>query len=196
MTFAADLYLAMSPLARGDAEESFALRDYTSAIGEPFEWVCAYALDTDAGPGWSLIMNPETCPPEGLAWLGQFVGVDVNPSFSEAQQRAQVAAHLGFARGTPAAIIAATGATLTGTRTVYLLERLDDDAYKLGVVTRTSETPDAELTLAAAQAATPAGIVVQYATDPGAPYDVAGTGSTYDDWKTRYATYADLLRGT
>lgn len=196
MTFGADLYLAMTPLARGDDQESYALRDYSSAIGAPFEWVCAYALDTDAGPGWSLVMDPATCPAEGLPWLGQFVGVEVNPSYSEAQQRAQVAAHLGFARGTPAAIVASTQVTLTGSRTVYLLERLDGDAYSLGLVTRPSETPSSAATLEAIRAATPAGIVVNYSTSEGLPYGDAGAGKTYADWKATYPTYSDLLKGT
>jgi hypothetical protein len=193
VTFAGDLYTAMHPLALRDDEEGYALRDYTLAMGEPFEWVCTYALDTDDAPGWSLIMDPATCPAEGLPWLGQFVGVSLVPGYSEAQQRQQIAAHVGFGRGTPAAIAATIAPTLTGTQTVYLAERLGGDPYALGISTRTSETPNPTATQKVALAAVPAGIVVTISVVPGQPYAAAGAGKTYAQWKATYANY-DLLK--
>lgn len=195
-TFSSELYRGMWPLAQADEQEGWALRTYCEAIGLPFEWVWTYGLDSDFGPGWSMLMSPWTCPPEGLPWLGQFVGVVVNPSLTLDQQRAQVAQHIGFRRGTPQAIIAAAQATLTGTRRVWLAERLDGEAYHLGATTRIDETLDPAATEAAIRAALPAGITLDFNTVLGQSYDEAGEGRTYDDWKAAYPTYDDLRKGT
>jgi hypothetical protein len=63
----------------------------------------------------------------------------------------------GENRGTPDAILSAAGDTLTGTRTMRLLERAGGNAYALDLVTRPSETPDPDATLAAALTQKPAG---------------------------------------
>lgn len=195
MTFGSDLFDAMAPLARSDADQGGALALFCEAIGVPFEWVETYALDTDGVIGWSLLMSPWTCPVEGLAWLGQLIGVVVNPTASEDAQRQQIATHSGFQRGTPASIIAAAQLTLTGQQTVYLTERVGGDAWQLAVTTYTSETPDPAATLKAIQASTPAGIVVTYSAET---YDytvVKAAHATYTALKGAYPDYDHLLAG-
>ena len=144
-------------------------------------------MEPDYGPG--------DVPRRGPPWLGQFVGVNVSPSFSEAQQRAQIAAHLGFARGTPAAIVAAAQITLTGEKTVFLLERLGGDACRARRHDPHGETPNPSSTQKMVLAAVPAGIVVTFSTVTGQPYAAAGAGKTYSQWKATYPTYTDLLKG-
>ena len=161
----------------------------------PFEWVQTYALDTRRRRRLVAADEPWTCPPEGLAWLGQFIGVVVNPTATEAAQRQQIATHSGFQRGTPASIIAAAQLTLTGGRQVFLTERVGGNAWQLGVITYVSETPDAAATLKAIQASTPAGIVVTYSAQP---YDytvIKAAHATYTALKGAYPDYAGLLAG-
>jgi hypothetical protein len=195
VTFGSDLYDAMQPLAQRDEELGNPLAAFCEAIGVPFEWVVTYALDSDTATGWSLLMSPWTCPAEGLAWLGQFVGVKLVPGSSEASQRQQIAAHLGFARGTPGAIRGAVGATLTGTKTVLFQERAGDP-YALSVVTWTTETPDPALTLKALTGTVAAGIIVTYSTEAIWDYAVLGTSrATYTVVKGAWASYAAMLTG-
>ena len=196
VTFGSDLYDAMAPLARTDAtEQGGALALFCEAIGVPFEWVETYALDTDQAVGWSLLMSPWTCPAEGLAWLGQFVGVVVNPTATESAQRQQIATHSGFQRGTPASIIAAAQLTLTGNQTVYLTERVGGNPWQLGAVTYTSETPDPAATLKAIQSSTPAGIVVTYSAQTWSYATVKAARATYTAVKAAYPDYTSLLAG-
>lgn len=195
MTFGSDLFEAMSPLARDDAERGSPLATYCAAIGAPFEWVVTYALDRGGAPGWSLLMSPATCPAEGLAWLAQFVGVTLAPMSSEAQQRAQIAAHVGFNRGRPASIVGTVQATLSGGRHVFLTERAGGDAYALDVITYVSETPDPAATEAAVRAATPAGIVVTYSTEVWDYAVVHALQATYAALLAAEPTYDDLMAG-
>jgi hypothetical protein len=196
VTFGDDLYQAVTPLAGSDPDAATPLQDFCEAIGVPFEWVVTYALDQDDGTaGWSLLMSPWTCPAEGLPWLGQFVGVDVNASYTETQQRAQIAAHAGYNRGTPAAITLAAQATLTGRRQVFLTERLDGDPWQLSVVTYTAETPDPTATLAAIWSQTPAGIVVTYSTEVWDYTVIKAQQATYTALLGAYPDYTSLLAG-
>jgi hypothetical protein len=123
--------------------------------------------DSDAGPGWSPIMDVDRAPVKALPWLGQWVGVTVDTSRSEDAQRAQIRDEAGFRRGTPAAIVAATRSTLvpvvSDPPTVLMTER-DTGAYRLKIRTYDVETPDPAATLAAILTQKPAGIVLDYDT--------------------------------
>jgi hypothetical protein len=131
-----------------------------------------------------------------------------------AEQRAQVAAKLGFARGTPAAILAAAQPYLGEGQEIKLHERVGGDAYVLGV----SVFGYALIGASYAQ------LSAQYATydDLGAAFTAYGvysegtagndlrralmdakpagllleftvaTGAIYDEVTTRYGTYAGL----
>jgi hypothetical protein len=55
---------------------------------------------------------------------------------------------------------AAVAATLTGSQSVSVLERVGGDPYALTVVVRTSETPDSAATLAAAMTQKPIGLIL------------------------------------
>jgi hypothetical protein len=133
-----------------------------------------------------MMFDPNNCPVEALAWLGQFVGVPLeNRSVLEAdapyyaRQRSRIAAHIGFSRGTPAAMRAVLAPLLTGNQTVFFKER-DGDPYTLTVVTRTSETPDAVAARRALLTQKPAGIILNYTTANTRTFaETTATGNTF-----------------
>jgi hypothetical protein len=200
-TFAGRLYAMLAPLAQLDPNAGWSLLILTNAIGTMYQLVEDWVRDSAAGPGWSLLMDVDRCPVEALPWLGQFVGVRLLPNSSEADQRARIASTDGFRRGTPAAMIGAAQATLTGTRTLRFKERSGDTAvtpeyaYYLDAVTYKNETPDPAATLRALLAQKPAGLVLTYnAIDQNTWQIVKDDNVSWQAVKTRYPTWYDVLK--
>jgi hypothetical protein len=184
--FLDELLAELAPLAYDDEAQDGALTAYLEAASEPFEEVEALARDTDAGPGWSFLMDPAVTPVKALPWLAQLVGVarvDQQPGEIDADYRARysalIAARVGFERGTRAAIIAALSSELTGSKTIVFRER-DGSAYHLRIRTLADETPDATRARAAILSQKPAGITLSYA---------ASTGQTFDELNAGFASF-------
>lgn len=183
---AAELYDALAPLNAPDAPRGWPLLRLCQALAAAYlDRVWSYAADReDDAPGWQILFDPDLCPVEALPYLGQFVGVVVEPSWSEAETRQAIREPLGFRRGTPAALRLAVERTLTGSRSVYIDERYTGSAYRLRVRTLASETPDAGVTLAAVLSQKPVGTVLTYA---------AIVGWSWDDVVEEYDSWTELL---
>lgn len=189
------LYASLSPYTTQDEALGWPLLIYLGALGDEL-----YQQMDDLGRGtlgWGDVMNPDTCPVYALPWLGQLVGVVVDTTLSEANQRAQVKAAAGWQRGTPASIIAAIQRYLTGAQYVLLQERFGGNAYALNIVTHTSETPvDTTEMVEAAKAVIPAGMLVTFSTYLGQTYAQLKAGfATYAAVTIAYATYDDVRHG-
>lgn len=152
------VYTALTPFGEQDEAYGWPLLRFCDALTAAAAGVEALAADTDAAAGWSGLLDADVCPPQGLAVLGQMVGVQVPPGADAVTARALVKARGGWGRGTPAAIIAAARLTLTGGKHVTLTER-DGSAYRVRVTVYTAEIPDLGALTAAFNAALPAGIV-------------------------------------
>jgi len=177
------------------ADES--LLAFCRALLHPLERTSALIRDSDAGPGWSALLDPSRAPASALPYLAQFVGVRVTRGAASGQQREEIVNAAGFRRGRPASIVAAVAATLTGDRTVILTERVDGEAYQLLVQTYTDQTPDAAAAEAAARAQKPAGIVLTFEVVDGQTYaQLAGRFETYADLAAEYADYAEMASDT
>lgn len=188
-------YANLGPYTTQDAALGWPLLVFLGAIGdELFQEMDDLGRTTN---GWGDVMNPHTCPVYALPWLGQFVGVVVDTTLSEANQRAQVIAAAGWQRGTPASIIAAVQRYLTGSKYVLLQERFGGNAYALNIVTHTAETPaDTTLMIAAAKAVIPAGMITTFTTYIGQTYaDLKAHYATYAAVTIAYATYDDVRHG-
>lgn len=166
-TFADQLYAELEPIGSED------LRTLCRAVGVGWQDLHEIVRDTDAGPGWSTLLDVDRAPAWALAWLAQMVGVRVTRGASETVQRAEVRTAAGAARGTPASLVAAVQATLTGTRRVILRERYGSP-YRVRVETISAETPDPVAAEAAARAQKPAGLVLEFATITGQTWDSLG----------------------
>jgi len=191
-SFAQALYDSMTPMQYAEASYDYALAKLLSGIGEAFQQVEDYGRDQGDTPGWAFMLDPDTCPPEALGWLAQFVGVVLQPGLSEADQRARIKATDGWNRGTVGAIKGAAAQYLTGNKTVTLRER-DGDPYFLTVITYTSQTPNPAQVLAAVTAQKPAGLVLTHNVTPGQDYrNIRDSGMTYAALRSKYATYNGL----
>jgi hypothetical protein len=146
-----------------------------------------------------MYFDPFVCPTNALAWLGQFVGVQLevqsqfeDPNAYWARQRQRIAAHIGFGRGSAVAMEAAAALYLTGTQTVLFRER-DGSAYHLTIVTKAAETPDSNKVLAALMALKPAGITLDYHTIVGYDFaEVATNNANFTAAKAAYPTFNDM----
>lgn len=132
---AVELYAALTPTMTGqDKTLGWPLAIFCAAAATMLDPVNALCRDTTSGPGWSQVLDPTRAPTAALPWLGQFVGVAVDPTASDAAQRAQLSAEAGFGRGTLAAITAAAQAYLSGAQAVQVIERVNGDPYALEVI--------------------------------------------------------------
>lgn len=198
------LYDAVRPITVYDESHDYVMKYLCEALGRQFEVVATYAYDrSETEPGWSILMDVDVCPPEALAWLGQFVGVRFIAGLSEADQRLKVKSTDGFNRGTVAAIRTNVQRFLTGDKVVIIYERADpidyptDHAYRLVVHTYDSETPDAPAVIAAIIEQKPAGIILEYSSVLGQDYNqLVLNHPTYDDVLNDYADYNAVLTDT
>lgn len=115
------------------------------------------------------------------------------PGGTVAELRLRIADNPYRYRGTPGAMLAAAQLHLTGTQTVYLMERFGD-ADHVSIATLTAETPDAPAVLAACMAAKPVGLLLTHTVIVGGTYsDVLATFPTYTAVKAARADYAALF---
>lgn len=181
------------PLETGDP--SGLLAALLMVVASAFDTVADLARDTDGGPpGYAGLFDPDTCPAAFLPFLGQFVGVEMLPGLTEAQQRLRIKQTDGAKRGTPGAIVGAArqflddGSGSGENATVYLNERVSGNAYQLRVATLTSETPDPDAVVRALLEQKPGGI--KLFADVVAGGDWATLLATHTDWADVAATFA------
>lgn len=170
---------------------------YVQALCECIREVDDLVRDSDAGTGWSSILDLQRIPVEGLPWLAQWIGVAAITGLSEQQQRDRIAAHANWKRGSVGAIIASAQLHLTGNKTVILRERFGGSAWQLVIITNTSETPDAAQTLRDILEQKPAGIVLTYNVLDGQDFQQLLTDHpTFQNVFADYATFENVLEDT
>jgi hypothetical protein len=123
-SFAQELYDRLEPLQYAEAEHDYALRKFCAALGVPFQQVEDLARDQVVEPppggfsqrvvhpGWSVLLDIDRVPDEALAWLGQFVGVPLNPDLDSAGNRERIKTTEGWKRGTVGSIVGAAKSVL------------------------------------------------------------------------------------
>lgn len=167
---------------------------FLAGLGAAFGPLHDVVRDTDQGPGWSILLDPERCPNWALPWLAQFAGVTLTPGATDAEWRDEITSPPAFQRGTPAAIRSSVQRYLTGNKTVTLLER-DGSPWRLTVITYTAETTDATAAEAAARSQKPVGVLLTYRVDPGwsvGDLEAAYAGRTIADVEAAFATVGDV----
>lgn len=151
---------------------------YLAALASMFEAV--YSIVVDQGdpdvpdlyrPGWSVLLDPEGCPSDFLPFLGQFIGVQVNPGDDPTDARARITERSPWKRGTLAAMTTAAKANLTGSQQLVVLERTaangTPDAYHMIFEFEAQQCPNVGLLIAAVEAVKPGGIQITYASTQG-----------------------------
>jgi hypothetical protein len=170
---AAACYQQLRLLAPDDEALGWPLLHFVAAKIGPLEDIAEWTSDTDAGPGYSILLDIDRCPAIALPWLAQFKGVEIPPGLTEDEQRAWVRSAEGQHRGTVDALKRAGQRHLTGTKSVRVLERVGGNAYDITCITRTSETPDPVTTKADLTAAKRIGIRLTHIVSDEPIYDEA-----------------------
>lgn len=131
----------LQPALYADIANGGILDAYLSGLVSSLQEVEDYAADSDAGPGWSIVLDLDRAPDKFMVWLSQFVGVDATLPLGQtpAQLRAAIKDRPNWKRGTVASIAAAAKQYLTGNKTVIIRER-DTSPYHFTVITYDSET--------------------------------------------------------
>jgi hypothetical protein len=144
---AARLYQQIGPVTQGDAEHGYAAAHLCAVLMAPIERVVKIATEQGDKPGYSRMMNVNDADVEDLPWLGQFNGTPLIGSEPIEEQRRMIREARGSHRGAKRAIVSDVQATLTGEKTVDLIERAGS-AFENVVVTRPAQTPREAATLA------------------------------------------------
>lgn len=173
-THGEELYRQVLPLHGPDPGEL--ARDYIGAVSLGALEIDDLVRDTDAGPGWSVILDVDACPAKGLRWLAYVRGAVLRPQRADetlaawaVDARERIRNQSSADRGTPGAIASAAGEVLTGAKQVRVTERVDGSGYRLGIVTRPSETPTPALVIPAATTQKAAGVRIMYAVQTDLP---------------------------
>jgi len=208
-TFAERLYDALGPLAQLDPEVGWSLLILCNAIGTMFQLVEDLVRDTPDGPGWSMLVDVDRCPPEALAWLAQFVGVRILPGSTPDQARIRIESTDGFQRGTRQAMIAAARAAMTDPSGPVIFRERDgahmghpespEYAYCLSVITYQNDTPEADWPAGegpvgfALNSQKPGGILLSYRVATGQDWlQVSENFATWADVKAHYPDWASV----
>lgn len=195
---AEELYAAVSP---GQTYE----QEHAAAIAADWEtlWLCDalsmplqiwWDLVHGNDEPWDLLLDPDFTPAAALPYLAQFVGVEIQPGWSEERIREEIELPSNWARGRRSAILLAIQGTLTGEQFVQIIERPVGAAYQLFIRTLTSQTPSPTRTLNVILANKPAGIVLDYAaTNARSWLDLNNDFTSWAAVKTRYDSWDEEL---
>jgi hypothetical protein len=167
-------------LRRDDDQHGWALFLLLAAVLHQLD---EFATIVQGEDGWSLLFDPDTAPAWALPWLGQWVGITIPATLTEAQARARFANPAHFYRGTPDHVAAAAREQLTGSRRVTIEERYGADPNIARVAVYASQMLDLDLLTRAAEGAAPWEIALVI--------DVLA-GQTWDDLQAAHATWADV----
>lgn len=138
-SFGLAIYKQLKPLQYAEALFDWPLLKFAGAIGQIFQQ--SDTMARSGGPvAWSALLDIDKIPDEGLPWLGQWVGVDIDTTLTPAEQRQQIRNHENWGRGRPLALKRSVQRYLSGTRTVDLVER-DTSPWHFLIVTYDNETP-------------------------------------------------------
>lgn len=122
--------------------------------------------DTDQGPGWSGLVDPDRCDSDKLWWLAQALGVALPAGADEPTQRDTIRDLPPAQRATVTAIETAAEQTLTPGSTATLILQAGG-TYDDTLQTYESQTPDPDATFTAADNQMPAWRRLTLTTIPG-----------------------------
>lgn len=170
------IYARLAPIDVGDGT----LKHIAEALGLGSVEIDEVVRGTDTHAPWARLMDPATCPVWALGYLAQWVGERLLPLDSEADQRARIAQAAGFYRSTDRAMREEVQRTLTGTKSVTVLNRVGGDRWAQTVKVKTSETPSSAASEAAARRQKEAGVILTFVVSDEPIIDEGGAARAID----------------
>lgn len=128
-----------SAFTDGDAAHNYPLLRFLDAPGRLLQNIEDLTRDQGSAPGWSALFDLTRAPTYALPWLGQTVGVSVDPTVSDAAQRRQIVTESGQARGTVTALQQATLSFLQGPSPVVDVIERDGNPWTVTVAIYASQ---------------------------------------------------------
>lgn len=191
------LYDSLAPLMAQDAQNGFAGQILCGAFATMLDPAAYVARDDEDGnlPGFAVLFDVDNLQAEWLPWLAQFVGDSsaVQNSTDVAAQRTLIKTPVNYVRGRPGAIRVAAQTTLTGTKSVLLLQRTGGNPWTVTIWTYDTETPNPPATKLAILSAMPAWLVPTISVVPFGSYaTVAASHATYTLEEAAHPSYADI----
>lgn len=184
------LFEAVGP-ALNDDQTNLVLLAWLDGVGR----LLGRVDDVVRADGWRRMVDPGRTDPGWLPWLGLWVGVRVDGLASVGLQRAQVVGRSGAGRGTAAALVAAVRETLSGDRSVLVVERADDDVALVRVTLLASEVESEVASEVAVRSVLPAGLLLDLQVVSTQTYaELAAEFGTYAGLAAEFGTYADVKR--
>jgi hypothetical protein len=180
------IYEEIAPVTVFDEENDWALLHFIHAWTNAMMAVEEVARDTDEGPGWSSVLDPDRAPAMFLDFLSALVGSRGYKGEPDDHKRIRINGMTGLRRGSSQAMRAAAIRYLTGSKYLVFHERAGS-AWRLHIRTLDSETPDEAQVLSELQSQKPAGIVMTYDAVPGPTWDLLA--AAYDSWDAVAADY-------
>ncbi len=145
---AARFYQQMLPLAGEDAQHGYATAHLCAVLMKPIERAARIALDAGDVSGYSTLLNVDLADAEDLPWLGQFNGTALSGAEPAEESRRLIREARGSHRGKVQALVSDLQATLAGTKSVRVIERVGN-AYTNRFVVREDELVSHAMSLAA-----------------------------------------------
>jgi hypothetical protein len=161
---------------------------YLDVIGSMSDEFESYVNQFGEEDSWGPLMDVERCPPGGLPYLGQFLGEILPDGIEEEMAREWIRDHAHMRRGTVEAIARAAQRSMTGVRTVSIVERSGGGANPedyLDITTYTAETPDPAAVRDDLRRVVPADLDLTYTVAVAATW--SGVKSTYASWTAAMA---------
>jgi hypothetical protein len=177
-----------------DVQYGYAFGNLCEAMMRCYEQIASLVDPEDETyPPWGVLFDVDVCPAWALPWLAQVVGVRLPKSVTGDAAREYIKTLSFESVGRPDTIKTIVTAPLTGSKTVFFRERDDGDAYRLEIVTLTSETPDPAELQRAIESSVPAGIIVAYRAIAGWDYQQMTTeGGKYLLLPPRFDNYQNM----
>lgn len=176
-----------------DEDNDWAMLVFFGALAARWQEIEDLARDSDAGPGWSIILDLARIPDKGLPYIGQFKGQVSLDGLSAAQRRTKIASAQSFERGSPEAIIDSAKTHLTGAKRVLFAEAVEGNPFLYYVVTFAADTPDEDQVLADLKASKPYWYLFDYHVSTDWDYGALRAAfPSYGDVADYFADYADL----
>jgi hypothetical protein len=161
--------------------------DYLDVIGSMADDFESYVNQFGEEDAWGPLMDVDRCPPGGLPYLAQFLGEVLPDGIEEVMAREWIRDHAHMRRGTLESIARAAQRSMTGVRTVSIVERSGGGANPedyLDVTTYASETPNPTAVLEDLRLVVPADLDLTY---------TVATSATWSGIKTTYASWTAAM---